>query len=96
MQRRESEKKEREDEERARKANQMSEHEVNITYAKQLKVVLEPLLAGKAKKLSLGIETIQIFGKIKLGVFPSKRDQIPEVLKKVDEYIADQQKLHND
>jgi hypothetical protein len=84
LNRREEERKSKEEEEKKRKANQMSEFEVNITYAKQLKNILEPLLELNAKKLKLSFETIQIFNEIKVGSIPNNKKQIPETLKMVD------------
>lgn len=94
--RKDAEKKERDEEERKRKANQMSEFEVNITYAKQLKNILDSYMATNVKKLKMSIETIQIFSAIKIGTIPNHKKQIPEVLELVDSYIKEQEKLHND
>jgi len=84
LSRREEERKARDEEEKKRKANQMTEFEVNITYAKQLRNILEPLLEINAKKLKLSFETIQIFNEIKVGSIPNTKKQIPETLKLVD------------
>lgn len=62
----------------------MTEQEVNITFAKQLKTILEPILLTNVKKLKLGFETIQIFSEIKIGSIPNNKKQIPDTLKLVD------------
>jgi hypothetical protein len=74
----------------------MSEFEVNITYAKQLKIIMDGIMATNVKKLKFGLETIQIFSAIKIGAIPNHKKQIPEVLETIDSYIKDQEKLHQD
>jgi hypothetical protein len=57
---------------------------VNITYAKQLRNILEGIQATNVKKLKLSIETIQIFSAIKIGTIPNHKKQIPEVFETID------------
>jgi len=94
LEKEEEERKTREVEERKRKENQMSQWEVNKAYAVQLRLKLEELLKQSGKKLSLNIETIQIFSLINMNSFPSRKTDIPKCLADIDAYIAQQEQLH--
>jgi len=77
-------KKLRETESRKKKENQMSQFEVNKTCAVQLKHKLEEIAKTSGRKLSLNIETIQIFSLINFPSFPTKKSDIPNCIDLLD------------
>jgi len=94
LDREEKNRKEYEEKEKKRKENQMTPHEVNKTYAVQLKRKLEDLQKTSGKKVVLSLETIQIFDKINLTFLPAKKTDLPACIETVDKYIAEQERLH--